>query len=258
MEKVLHFKKSEYIENYKISLREFYLMGLVNQLAYSARVCKSIVDYVPNVGDKQFVACHIVPYRYGAYFKRNGCKIDLIQSGDLKGTTKITRISEDTYQPTKIDYERLDGYINKVATVQADIIQELLAEYFSNIGKNLENGEPLNLKCDKVEEIKTTFDSELLSRIRINYELGYVDSEESKLIETQSDYDRISKIRLTEEQLDKFLAAELSMIIRELEFGEKVELGGSKTILNDYAEFLKRQNYEVNEERSKIIARKIY
>ena len=259
MTKDVYFNKEEYVKDYKLTLREYYLMGLANQLAYSEKVCGHILDnFVPNIGDEYIVPGYISYSRFGTYFKKNGCDLKHIDQNNFGMTTKITRTSNSEFRPSEMNFRRLDNYIYEVASTQAEIIQELLADYFANLSLSLKYGEELNLDINSIQDIITTFNNETQSKVFLEDSITSSDESNYYLISSQDDDKSISKVKLSDEQLNKYLSAELSMVVMNLEFGEPVTIRANEPLLNEYREYLKSQNYEINEGKSKIIARKIY
>ncbi|MCH5166660.1 MAG: hypothetical protein J1F35_02085 [Erysipelotrichales bacterium] len=253
----INFNKDDYIKNYRLTLREFHLMGPDLQLTYAHRLCKDIVEKIPNIGDEHNTTDYIPTSRFATYFRANGCLVSIIDHGAFGLTTNIKRVSKDTYKPSESSEELLEEYRLKVGTAKAEIIEELLTEYFSTLTSELATDKRMNLNLTTVEEILTTFESEILSTIYLGDEFPTREEGERIISAYDKGNIKLSKVELSNEQIAKFIGAELAQGIYHLELGEDVILSGSDSMLMEYCDYLRSLNYQVIETEEKAVVRKI-
>lgn len=256
----ISFKKHDYIRNYKLTLREFYLMGPELQIAYCDKVCGHYVDRVKNVGNKIIVPAYIPVSRFAYYFRKNGCELDVKVDDVLGTTTTIQRVNHAVCKPTEEAKQLLHDYRCKLAFTKAQIIQELLIDYFTSLTSNLKVGQAINVRYEDIENILTTFESDVLSTIYMGDELPSIEEGEKIIAMNDASSSKLSKIKLSEDQLNRLLEAELSMSIRPLEQGNEdteITLTGSIDMVKAYCDYLRSKNYQVSQENTKAIVRKL-
>ena len=251
----INFNKQDYIANYKFTLREFDLMGSFLKIAYSDKVCGHFLAKVPNVGDEFRTSEYISSSCFDYYFNHNGCYLQVGDHGEIPITIK--RVSHDVCKPTEGAKQQLEAYRLEVASAKAEIISGLLREFFLNIINNIETENDVNINGEDLIKIITTFESDLLSKIYMDGENAGSIEVDNALNSQDNEENVISKVELTKAQKDRLISAELFAKINVLNFGRETTISGSPNLIKEYCEYLRSQNYQVAEENTKAIVRKL-
>ena len=152
-----NYNRDDFITNYRLTNREFMLLGDAEKLEYCHKLYGKFIDMVPKVGDKTEVRGHLSE-SVRDYFSLCGCTFENSDYG-IVGVVELRRESKAKFKSSKEAVQNLEAYIKSVASIKADIIESELSEYYTQLKEQLTDN--FNTLAREDGELSSLLEAEL-------------------------------------------------------------------------------------------------